>query len=161
MSRYSNPGVVEFDAVLERSDARGSSAYVAFPHDVRELFGTGGRVPVVATFDGVPYRGSLVTYGGPHLILVLASIRESIGKEPGDTVHVTIALDEEPRLIELDEDVAAAFTAAGVTDAFRAMSYSHQREYQQWIVGAKREETRARRIAKSIELIGAGARLKG
>ena len=55
----------------------------------------------------------------------------------------------------------SAFTDADVADAFRAMSYSHQREYHQWIAEAKRDETRARRIAKSIELIRDGVRLKG
>ena len=134
---------------------------MAFPFDVRELFGTGGRVPVNATFDGVSYRGSLVTYGAGHLILVLTDIQERIGKRPGDSVHVTIELDEVPRVVELDADVEEAFSGANVVEAFRAMSYSHQREYQQWIAQAKREDTRARRIARSVELIRDGARLKG
>jgi hypothetical protein len=161
MSRYRNPGRLEFDAVLTRADVSGSSAFVAFPFDARELFGTGGRVPVNATFDGVPYRGSLVTYGDGHLILVLSSIREQLGKEPGNEVHVTVELDEAPRTVELDDDVLQVFTADGVLEDFRTMSYSHQREYAQWIAEAKRDETRARRIVKAAEMIRDGQRLKG
>ena len=161
MSRLQNPGILAFDAVITRADITGSSAFVAFPHNARELFGTGGRVPVNATFDDVPYRGSLVTYGNGHMILVLTSIQEQLGKKPGDIVRVTIELDEAPRVVELEPDVEGAFADAGITAQFRAMSYSHQREYYQWITEAKRDETRARRIAKSIELIKDGARLKG
>jgi uncharacterized protein YdeI (YjbR/CyaY-like superfamily) len=36
------------------------------------------------------------------------------------------------------------------------MSYTHRREYVEWIEEAKREETRHRRIAKAVELIGEG-----
>lgn len=161
MSRLLNPGLLAFDAEITRADVTGSSAFVAFPHDVRELFGTGGRVPVNATLDGVPYRGSLVTYGAGHMILVLTDIQKRIAKGPGDTVHVTVELDETPRVVELDPDVESAFAGANVVEAFRAMSYSHQREYQQWIAQAKREDTRARRIGRSVELIRDGARLKG
>ncbi len=79
----------EFDAELRKvPDIDG--AYVEFPFDVREEFGR-GRVKVRATFDGVPYDGSLVRMGTPgHIIGVRKDIRTQIGKQPGDIVHVTI-----------------------------------------------------------------------
>ena len=65
-------------------------AYVEIPFDVKEAFGK-GRVPVHATFDGVPYDGSLVRMGTPgHIIGVRKDIRSRIGKGPGDTVHVVV-----------------------------------------------------------------------
>ncbi len=78
-----------FNAVLQKvPDMDG--AYVEFPYDVKEEFGK-GRVKVHATFDGVPYDGSLVRMGTPcHIIGVLKDIRKQIGKQPGDTVHVTL-----------------------------------------------------------------------
>jgi hypothetical protein len=161
MPTYRDPGVVEFDAVITRADVTGSSAFVEFPFDVPDLFGVKGRVPVTATFDGVGYRGSLVTYGGPrHLILVLTDLQERIGKSAGDTVHVTIALDTAERIIELDDDVADALAAAGRLDDFRALSYSHQREFWLWVSDAKKPQTRARRIGKTIEMLAEGKRLK-
>ena len=39
---------------------------------------------------------------------------------------------------------------------FDAFSYSHRKEYVEWIVEAKTEETRERRIAAAIELIAEG-----
>ncbi|HBN08449.1 MAG TPA: hypothetical protein DD435_07310 [Cyanobacteria bacterium UBA8530] len=53
---------------------------------------------VFATFDGYGYRGSLVTMGHPcHFIGLTKKIRGAIGKQPGNTVHVTLKKDEEPR----------------------------------------------------------------
>ncbi len=79
----------EFDAVIQKvPDMDG--AYVEFPYDVKAEFGK-GRVKVHATFDGVPYDGSLVRMGTPgHIIGILKDIRRQIGKQPGDTVRVTI-----------------------------------------------------------------------
>ncbi len=71
-------------------------AYVEFPWDIRALFGK-GRQKVHATFDGEPYDGSIVNMGVKHedgsvcyIIGVTKAIRSAIGKQPGDTVHVTL-----------------------------------------------------------------------
>lgn len=157
MPTLRDPGAVEFDAVIIRNtEVANSSAFVAFPHDVRELYGVGGRVPVLATFDGVPYRGSLTKMDGRHLLLVLGEIRAAIGKDRGDSVHVRVELDRTPRVVELEPDVETALRAAGALDAFRAMSFSHQRQYALWIESAKRAETRAARIATTADEVLAG-----
>ncbi len=84
-----NEKVYEFDAVIQKvPDIDG--AYVEFPYDVKEEFGK-GRVKVHATFDGVPYDGSLVRMKTiNHIIGLRKDIRAQIGKQPGETVHVTI-----------------------------------------------------------------------
>ena len=62
---------------------------VFFPFDVEKEFGTKGRVAVKATFDGVPYSGSLVKYEHPqHMLGILKAIREQIGKGQGDAIEV-------------------------------------------------------------------------
>jgi hypothetical protein len=82
-----------FKAKIEASD--GGGAYVLFPYDTVREFATKGKVHVKATFDGVPYTGSLIKYGYPlHMMGVLKSIREQIGKGPGDTIEVVIWRDE-------------------------------------------------------------------
>ena len=79
----------EFEAVIQKvPDIDG--AYVEIPFDVKAAFGK-GRVPVAATFDGEPYEGSLVRMGTPcHIIGIRKEIRAKIGKQPGDTVRVTL-----------------------------------------------------------------------
>lgn len=83
----------EFDAVLHEIPDNGG-AYIAFPYDIREKFGK-GRMKVYATFDGVPYDGSIVNMGvkNPdgsicYVIGVLKAIRRQIGKSDGDIIHV-------------------------------------------------------------------------
>lgn len=84
-----NDKIYSFEAILKKvPDIDG--AYIEFPYDVREEFGK-GRVKVHATFDGVPYDGSLVRMKTPgHIVGVLKAIRKQIGKQAGDTVSVTI-----------------------------------------------------------------------
>jgi len=79
----------EFDAVIIKAPDM-DAAYVEIPFDVRAVFGK-GRVAVDATFDGVPYRGSLVKMGTEcHIIGIRKEIRRQIGKQAGDTVKVTL-----------------------------------------------------------------------
>ncbi len=84
-----NPKTYEFEAIIKKvPDVDG--AYIDIPLDVKEEFGK-GRVPVDATFDGVPYSGSLVRMKTPnHIIGIRKDIRKKIGKNPGDSIQVTI-----------------------------------------------------------------------
>jgi hypothetical protein len=134
----------EFDAVIE--EARGGGAVVHVPFDAKEAFGS-GRPRVVATFDGESYRGSIASMGGRYLLGVRKDIRAAIGKGPGDRVRVTVALDEAPRVVTVPDDLAAALADAGLRETFDALSYTHRKEHVQAVEGAKRPETRARRIA--------------
>jgi len=79
----------KFKAKIQEGD--GGGAYILFPYDTAKEFGIKGKVPINATFDGVPYMGSLIRYGNPlHMLGVLKAIRGQIGKGPGDTVEVVI-----------------------------------------------------------------------
>ncbi len=85
----------QFYAVIEPVPDKGG-AYVRFPFDIRKEFGK-GRVHVQASFDGAPYIGSIVNMGVKnedgsicYIIGVRKDIRQKIGKQPGDTVFVTI-----------------------------------------------------------------------
>ena len=91
-----NNKVYEYDAVIAASEIGAGGAYVPFPFDVRAEFGK-GRVKVHATFDGEPYDGSIVNMGvkNPdgsvcYIIGILKDIRKKIGKQPGDSIRVTI-----------------------------------------------------------------------
>lgn len=79
----------EFEAEIKKvPDIDG--AYIEIPFDVKAEFGR-GRVPVKATFDGEPYEGSLVRMQTPcHIIGIRKDIRAIIGKQPGNTIKVTI-----------------------------------------------------------------------
>lgn len=90
-----NQKTYEFEAIIQKiPDIDG--AYVEFPYDVKAKFGK-GRVKVYATFDGEPYDGSIVNMGMKnvdgsvcYIIGLRKDIRAKIGKQPGDSVKVTI-----------------------------------------------------------------------
>lgn len=142
----------KFKAKLEAAERGG--AYVLFPYDVEKEFGTKGRVPIQATFDGVPYTGSLIKYGQlQHMLGLLKAIREQIGKAPGDTINVVLWKDEAPRVVEVPAVFQAEMKKAGVLPFFETLSYTHRKEYCRWITEAKKEETRIARSEKAIAML--------
>jgi hypothetical protein len=138
-----------FDATVMAADRGG--AYVQVPPDVVASLGGKGRIPVRASFDGIHYRGSVVSMGGEKVLGLLKSVRTELGKGPGDVVTVTLELDEGERSVTVPDDLRAALDGAGLLKRFDGLSYSHQREYVLWIDSAKRPETRAHRIDQTIE----------
>ena len=91
-----NDKIYEYDAIIQPSESGKGGAFVPFPYDVRAEFGK-GRVKVHATFDDEPYDGSIINMGvkNPdgsvcYVIGILKNIRAKIGKQPGDSVRVTV-----------------------------------------------------------------------
>ena len=124
------------------------------PFDVEAEFGK-KRVKIKATIDGEPYRGLMVRMGSPdHIIGVLKEIRAKIGKDIGDEVAVTVEEDLEPRVVIIPEDFQKMLDEnPNAAKFFQSLSYTHQKEYVQWIEEAKREETRQRRLTKALDML--------
>ena len=138
-------------------NAGGGGAFVEVPFDAEKAFGA-KKPKVKASFDGVPYRGILARMGTDyHILIILKSIREQIGKTFGDKVKITVELDTEPRVIEVPKDLAKELKKHKEAKAFfDKLSYTHKREYVMWINDAKKEETRQNRIVKTIEMLKKG-----
>jgi Bacteriocin-protection, YdeI or OmpD-Associated/Domain of unknown function (DUF1905) len=135
---------------------------VLFPYDTGKEFGTKGKVPVNATFDGMPCAGSLIKYGNPLRMLgLLKAIREQIGKGPGDTVEVVVCKDKVPRTVEVPAQFEKLLKSEGLLPVFEKLSYTHRKEYCRWITEARKEETRVRRLTKAIEMLKKGVRTPG
>lgn len=147
----------QFDAEIR--EGRGGGAYVVFPYDAEKEFGTNGKVPVSATIDGVPDKGGLFRMGTPnHMLGVPKAIRDQLGKRPGDMVAIVLWKDDAPREVAVPPELTARMKKAGVLEFFESLSFTHRKEYSRWIAGAKRDETRARRLDKAIELLKKGVR---
>ena len=90
----------------------------------------------------------MAVYGGQPMIGVNKANRAAAGVDVGDTFDVVVALDKEPRVVEVPADLAAALADdARRRPRFDGLSFTHRREYVEWIAEAKRPETRARRVA--------------
>ncbi len=126
-----------FTAKIEATD--GGGAYVLFPFDVQKEFGTKGKVPIKATFNGVPYIGTLIRYGHPHHMLpLLKAIREQIDRSPGDKIDVVVWKDDSVRTLEVPAPFLARLKREGLLASFEKLSYTHRKEYIRWITEAKK-----------------------
>lgn len=156
--------MLTFDVLLELPEGGRETATFIVPFDAAAEFGARGQIRIrgTYTFEGrrVDYRSSLFPIGdGRHYTVVNRPQREAIGAKADDTIHVTMALDTEERIVDVPDDLAALLeqhpAAAG---AWGTMTYSAQKEYVDWINDAKRPETRQRRLTTTIERVTAGLR---
>ncbi|WP_167859175.1 YdeI/OmpD-associated family protein [Paenibacillus cymbidii] len=151
-----------FEVTLVRPEAVGAWTYVVIPFDVESAFAVKGRVSVCGDINGCAFRSSLLPQGnGSFFMVVNRAIRDRIGAAAGATVSVTLMRDDGPRDVETPDDLAEALEANGeAAERFARMSYSHRKEYVDWIESAKKAETRQSRISKAVGMIAGGTRLK-
>ena len=128
---------------------------IEVPEDVVAALGSGRRPSVHARIAGHTYRTSVASMRGRFMVPVSAAIREQTGVAAGDELDIEIELDTEPREVAVPDDLAAALAdAPAAGERFGRLSYSNQSRYVLAIEGAKTAETRARRIAKTVEELG-------
>ena len=133
-----------------------------FPYDTGKEFATKGKVPVKATFNGLPYTGSLIKYGHSlHSLGMPKAIREQTGKGLGDTIEVVLWKDEEVRTVEVPAKFKKLMKKEGLLPVFKELSYTYRKEYCRWITEAKKEETRLKRLEKAIEMLKKGVSTPG
>jgi hypothetical protein len=132
---------------------RGQAAALVLSDDQVATVGEGAkRFPVVATVNGYTWRTSVVRMGGEFIVGLNRAVREAAGVEAGDTVQLELELDTKPREVEVPPALAAALAADDAAlAAFEKLSYTHRKEYARWVAEAKRDETRDRRVAKTID----------
>ena len=129
---------------------------VEVPDDVVAALADGKKPKVYVTVNGHTYRSSVAVMGGKSLVGVSAENRAAAGVAAGDTITVDLRLDNDPRVVEVPDDLAAALAANPTASAAWAkLSYSHQQQHVLAIEAAKAADTRARRVDGAIsKLIG-------
>jgi hypothetical protein len=130
---------------------------IEVPNEIVEALGRGKRPPVTVTINGYTYRNTVAVMGGVYMIGISAENRAGAGVRGGDEVDVDIELDTAPREVEVPSDFAAALDAdPDARRTFDALSYSNKSWHTLQIAGAKSDETRQRRIAKSVAALSEG-----
>ena len=142
-----------FETVLKKHENMDATG-ITIPFDVEKAFGA-KRVPVKVSINGAEYRSTIMKMRGEYMMAVPKVFREAANIKAGETITVVMEKDTEKRVVEVPKDFAEALRKSGLTEAFAKMSYTHQKEYVNAIVEAKREETRLARIMKSVEKISA------
>lgn len=146
---------MRFRATLETEGKTATGINV--PAEVVDALGAGKRPRVKVTINGHTYRSSVAVLGGRYMLGVSAENRAAAGVEGGQAVEVELALDTASREVTVPPDLAAALAAEPVARAtFDSLSYSNKSWHVLQIEGAKSDETRQRRIAKSVEALREG-----
>jgi Bacteriocin-protection, YdeI or OmpD-Associated/Domain of unknown function (DUF1905) len=149
-------GTVRTLVQLERSDNSGSTCFFEIPPATLAKLGPEKRMKLVVTLKGVAYPATVAVYDGRFYVPVRADIRAAAGGiEPGHRVRVELRRDDSERTVVVPEDLARALDAAGLRDSFEAFALSHRKEWVAAVEQAKRAETRASRIEKTLAMLRA------
>lgn len=131
----------------------GSVCFIPVSFDPRAVFGK-VRAPVKVTVNGHSYRSTIAAMGGTVFIPLRKSNREAAGLEGNETLSVKLELDEDKRDVTPPKDLVKALKAAPPAwDRWQELSFTHRREYAESIEGAKKPETRARRLQSAVRAI--------
>ena len=146
---------MKFEAELE--SAGKTAAGFQVPAEIVEGLGGGGHPKVVVTVDGYTFRTSIAKMGDRYMFGVSGERRKESGIEVGKVHRVELELDTAPREIEVPDDLAAALAAEPAAQAFfEGLSYSKQSWHVFQVTGAKKAETRAARVEKSVAMLSEG-----
>jgi len=139
--------------VTLRLGRNGAMGIIPVPFDPRVAFGK-LRAPVRVTLNGYSYRSTIFSMGGSIYIPLRKSHREAAGLTGDETVTVKIAADQAERTVKVPADLARAFTTTrGTKQRWGALSYTQRREHAEALTGAKKAETRERRLAKILQAL--------
>lgn len=148
---------MRFSSTVELGGKTATGIHV--PDAVIAALGTNKRPAVQITIGGYTYRTTAVRMGGRFLVPLSAENRTAAGVHAGDEIDVDIALDDEPREVELPPDLAAALDA----DARRhydSLAFTHRKEWVRWVEDAKKPETRASRVEKTVAALREGKKAR-
>jgi hypothetical protein len=142
-----------FRVKVEADGNNGAWCTVTLPFDVKNKWGSAGRVSVKGTANGFAFRSSVFPRGdGTHFMVLNKAMQAGAGVKPGEFVRVTMDVDRAERVVTVPADLAAAMRKnAKARQHFAALAPSHRKGYVDWIESAKREETRLARVAKAVE----------
>lgn len=130
---------------------------IRVPDEIVAALGSGKRPPVRVTLKGYSYRTTVAVMDGEFWIGLNADHRAASGVGAGEDLDVRLELDTAPRVLDVPDDLAAALDSdPDARRTFDLLSYSNRSWHVYSVNGAKTDETRRRRITKSLEALRAG-----
>jgi hypothetical protein len=142
---------IRFDAKLERVGQ--TATMFRIPFDLKEAFGR-ARPPIKVMIRGHTWRTTPGIYDGVGYVVVNRSVKAATAVDAPDEVTIEIELDTAPRRVTVPRDLREALKVQPeARAAFAKLSFTHRKEYVDWIEEAKRPETRRRRIEQTVERV--------
>jgi hypothetical protein len=144
--------VVEGNAKIKQ-DKGSEVQYVDVWFDVEKTFGK-KRFKAKIWYDGHLYRGLMTKYAGSYWLMMNKDVRSRVNKKAGAMVHVKVEEDMEERVIEIPKELQTLLDKnKKAKQVFDKLSFTHRKEYVQWILSAKKEETKKNRLEKCIQML--------
>ena len=144
---------LRFESRLESDQG---TCFIRLPPEVLAALGRGKRVSVKVTIKSHTYRTTVAVYGGKYYLGVRREVREVVGVTAGELLIVGLEYDAELRTADLPQSLRAALDADPAAAAvFQKLSYTRQKEFVEWVNGAKRSETQGRRIKQAMAMLRA------
>jgi len=146
--------------VVPEARPRGGIA-IRLPFDPTAEWGARDRYDLSGTVGGHRVRGKLTPRGEAYYLELGPAWCRDARFAPGAPVPVSLA-PEGPQVAALAPDIATALEAEPAARRFfEALPTFYRKNFMRWIDGAKRPETRARRITEMIDTLNAGKRERG
>ncbi len=125
------------------------------PFSVEKVFGSKARVAVVGTMNGFAFQNSLLPQGdGTHAMAVSKLLQAGAKAGAGDLVSISMQVDRSERVVVVPAELQQVLASdPKVKTSFDSLSYSHRKEFADWVGSAKQEETRRSRAEKSIPMV--------
>jgi hypothetical protein len=154
---------IHFKAKLLRPAEAGKGAtwdFLVLPRSASAKLPTRSATTVEGTLNGHAFRATLEPDGRKsHWLKVSRKLREAAGVRAGNvaTLEIMPARRElEPRI---PADLRKALGAAPKAKAsWSDITPVARRDWIQWITSAKRQQTRARRVANACDMLASGKR---
>lgn len=146
--------IADHTYLLERFQAKGGWTYARIPEADLDKSSPFGWVRVKGFIDDFEIKGyHLMPMGNGQLFLpVKAKIRKKIGKKEGDHVHIVLFPDNDP--VEIPYELQLCFDdEPSALKIFRSYSYGEQRAFADWIISAKTEPTKIKRLGKTVDAL--------
>jgi len=146
---------MKFHTTLKQGDKTATG--IEIPDEVLASLGAGKKPPVKLTVNGYMYRSTVATVNGNFMVGFNADHRAASGLRGGDEIYVEIEVDREPRTVDVPAELVAALDAEPkAKETFYKLSNSMKGYHVSQVTAAKTEETRQRRIEKSIAVLREG-----
>jgi hypothetical protein len=155
MGLMTRAGMKKFKTRLTSRGPGGAWTFLEIPFSVEKEFGSKARVAVAGNMNGFAFQNSLMPNGdGTHSMMVSKALQAGAKAAAGDLVSVALDVDRSERVVTVPPELKRALSKnKKAAIAFNALSYSHRKEFAEWISSAKQDATRISRAEKAIPMV--------
>ena len=145
----------------QENEKTDSWTFLILPRNASAKLPSRSVTAIEGTINCVPFQAVLEPDGQKsHWLKVERKLREAAGAEAGDVVTLEIAPAAKESEPTIPADLKKALTAAApkTRELWSDITTNARRDWIHWIMSAKQEETRARRIKNACSMLAAGKR---